>query len=193
MKKALIAIISAIYVIAIIIVSFLGIRSDVSNRTIYAEEVILLNKNIYYPGAPETDENIIIQVYERPEESHIKEDGKDDIEDMGITWNYGEEKKQKRDYAIFVYDYNFLLNEMGGNYKLEAKVKPDDTTKKDLEFYISGGDGSISTLSYNKTTGEVFFKEKYTNWINVDAFIQTTDGSAVDIDVLMAIHPYSNN
>ena len=50
MKKALIAIISAIYVFAIIIVSFLGVRSEVYNRTVYAEEIQLLNEDIINPA-----------------------------------------------------------------------------------------------------------------------------------------------
>ena len=187
MKKALIAIISAIYVIAIVIVSFLGIRSEVSNRTIYAEQIILLNETMYYEGQPKTEENMIIEVYKRPEESQINEEGKGIDDD--ISWNYGENKDQKRDYAIFVYDTNFLYNEMGKTYKLETRVKPDDTTKKDLEYFISGGDKIVKTLSINNV-GEISFKEEYTSWVDVDIFVSTTDASLVEIDVLLKINRY---
>ena len=68
MKKALIVIISAIYVIAIVIVSFLGVRAEISNRIIYAEEIVLLNEHTYYPNKPLEEENIAVAVYKRPDE-----------------------------------------------------------------------------------------------------------------------------
>ena len=187
MKKALIAIISAIYVIAIIIVSFLGIRSEVNNRIVYAEQIELLNKNIYYENVPQIEDNLIIEVYKRPEESHINEEGKGVDDD--ITWNYGEDKSQKRDYAIFVYDTNFLYDTMGKKYKIEAVVKPDNTTKKDLKYNISGGDKVVNTLLINNV-GEITFSEEYTGWVDVDIFVSTTDLSNIEIDILFKINRY---
>ena len=105
MKKALIAIISAIYVFAIIIVSFLGVRAEISNRTVYAEQILLLNQNIINPDTNQ----IAIEVYKRPDESLIDESGIDTV-GYEIIWNYGD--GEKRDYAIRVYDTNFLFNKM---------------------------------------------------------------------------------
>ena len=65
MKKALIAIISAIYVVAIIIVSFLGAKSEISNRVVYAEEIVLLNEDVFRENLPKIENNIIIDVYKR--------------------------------------------------------------------------------------------------------------------------------
>ena len=186
MKKALIAIISAIYVVAIIIVAFLGSRADIYNRTVYAEEIVLLNENIVNPDTGD----VAIEVYKRPEESHIDPDtGIDDIE--GINWNYGEKKDQKRDYAIFVYDTNFLYDTMGKTYALKTSVKPDDTTKKDLEYFIAGGDKVVSTLSINNV-GEISFSVEYTSWVDVDVFVSTTDLSNVEIDILLKVNKYKH-
>ena len=75
MKKALIAIISVIYVVAIIIVSFLGIRAEVVNETIYVQEIVLLNQTLYYPNMPKIEDNAIVSVYKRPSEDAIGDDG----------------------------------------------------------------------------------------------------------------------
>ena len=184
MKKALIAIISAIYVFAIIIVSFLGVRSEVYNRTVYAEEIQLLNEDIINPATEKT----AIKVYKRPEESLIGEDGK--APGIPVTWNYGSEKELKRDYAIFVLDTNFLYNSMGKILELKTSVKPDDTTKKDLDYHLSGADAVVETLSINNV-GAISFSVNYTSVVDVDVLIKTTDLSNVQIDVLLRINKYT--
>lgn len=185
MKKALIAIIAAIYVFAIIIVSFLGIRAEVYNRTIDVEEIVLLNDSI-------TKDNgeYAIRVYKRPDESLIGEDGK--AKGMPVTWNYGSEFDLKRDYAIFVYDTNYLYKEMGKTYELYTSVKPEDATKKDLDYVLSGGDKVLETLSINNV-GAISFSVNYTSVVDVDIFIKATDSSNVQIDVFMRINKYKTN
>ena len=188
MKKALIAIIAGIYVFAIIIVSFLGIRSEVSNRIIYAEEIVLLNQDIINPDTQKQ----ALRVYKRPDESLIGEDGK--AAGSPVTWNYGSEKDLKRDYAIFVYDTNFLYNSMGKTLELNTSVKPDDTTKKDLEYVLSGADAVLETLSIDNVNnnGVISFNVNYTSVVDVDVFVKTTDLSNVQIDILIRINRYSS-
>lgn len=185
MKKALIAIISAIYIIAIIIVSFLGARAEISNRIIYAEEIVLLNESMYYQGLPQTEENMIIGVYKRPEENMIdSETGKGYADE--INWNEGE---TKRDYAIFIYDYNEVYDKMGKKYALKTSVKPDNTTKKDLDYFVSGGEKVIQTMSID-THGEITFDTQYTRWVGVDIVISTTDLSGKEITVQLKVNKY---
>lgn len=186
MKKALIVIISAIYVVAIIIVSFLGVRADVDHRVTYAEEIVLLNESLYYQGLPKVEDNLIIGVYKRPDESLINEKGVGIYDE--ITWNYNE-GQSKRDYAIFIYDTNFVYNEMGKQYTLQTSVKPDDTTRKDLDYFLSGGDKTVQTLTINDV-GQISFSVEYTGWVGVDIIISTTDLSNVEIDVLLKINKY---
>ena len=203
MKKALIAIISVIYAVAIIIVAFLGTKNDISNRTVYAEEVLLLNEDIFYEGLPKVEGNLIIDVYKRPDESVI-----DKVTGIGpatstsgaktrnINWNFEFDETTgdfniKRDYAIFITDSNFFFDKMGKVLTLKAQVKPDDTTKKDLSYYIEAPQKVKESLSISNN-GEIAFTKAFTssNWTDFDAFVQTTDGSLVEMDVLVKVHKY---
>ena len=183
MKKALIAIISAIYVFAIIIVSFLGVRAEISNRTVYAEQILLLNQNVINPNTSE----IAIEVYKRPDESLINDEGRG-IED-NIVWNYGDGLQEHRNYVIKIRDTNFLFDVMGKKYKLETKVLPEDTTRKDLNFFISASEGIKATLKVNNV-GDISFLEEYNSAVSLDMIISTTDLSNVSIDVYMLIARY---
>ncbi len=189
MKKALIVIISAIYVIAIVIVSFLGVRAEISNRITYAEEIVLLNEHTYYPNKPLEEENIAVAVYKRPDEELI-----DQTTGFGLIdefqWNYNN-GQSKRDYIIYVYDTNFLYESMGKIYTLYTSVKPEATTKKDLEYIIVGGDKVTKTLSVD-SAGKIYFSEEYTSFVDVDVFVKTTDQSYVEIDIWLCITKYKS-
>lgn len=189
MKKALIVVISAIYIVAIIIVSFLGVRAEITNRIIYAEEIVLLNEHTYYPDKSEEEENIAIAVYQRPDEELIdQETGLGFIDEL--QWNYNN-GRSKRDYIIYVYDTNFLYNSMKKIYTLYTSVKPDDTTKKDLDYIISGGDKVTKTLSID-SAGKIYFSEEYTSFVDVDIFVKTTDQSYIEIDIWLCITKYKS-
>ena len=191
MKKALIVIISTIYIVAIIIVSFLGARAEISNRITYAEEIVLLNDHTYYPNKPEIEENIAIAVYQRPDEELIdQETGYGYIDEF--QWNYNNGQR-KRDYLIYVYDTNFLYDTMGKIYTLYTSVRPDNTTKKDLEYKIDGGDKVTKTLSIDGEKGKIHFSEEYTSAVDVDILIRTTDQSYIQIDIWLRIAKYKKD
>ena len=191
MKKALIVIISAIYIVAIIIVSFLGARAEISNRITYAEEIVLLNENTYYPDKPKEEENIAIAVYQRPDEELIdQETGYGYIDEF--QWNYNNNQR-KRDYLIYVYDTNFLYDTMGKIYTLYTSVRPDNTTKKDLEYIIDGGDKVTKTLSIDGDKGKIHFSEEYTSAVDVDILVKTTDQSYIEIDIWLRIAKYKKD
>ena len=191
MKKALIVIISAIYIVAIIIVSFLGARAEISNRITYAKEIVLLNENTYYPDKPKEEENIAIAVYQRPDEELIdQETGYGYIDEF--QWNYNNNQR-KRDYLIYVYDTNFLYDTMGKIYTLYTSVRPDNTTKKDLEYIIDGGDKVTKTLSIDGDKGKIHFSEEYTSAVDVDILVKTTDQSYIEIDIWLRIAKYKKD
>lgn len=191
MKKALIVIISAVYIVAIIIVSFLGARAEISNRITYAEEIVLLNENTYYPDKPKEEENIAIAVYQRPDEELIdQETGYGYIDEF--QWNYNNNQR-KRDYLIYVYDTNFLYDTMGKIYTLYTSVRPDNTTKKDLEYIIDGGDKVTKTLSIDGDKGKIHFSEEYTSAVDVDILVKTTDQSYIEIDIWLRIAKYKKD
>lgn len=190
MKKALIVIISAIYIVAIIIVSFLGARAEIINSIVYAEEIVLLNENTYYPDKPKEEENIAIAVYQRPDEELIdQETGYGLIDEF--QWNYNN-GRSKRDYLIYVYDTNFLYETMGKIYTLYTSVKPDNTSKKDLDYIITGGDKVTKTLSVD-SAGKIYFSEEYTSAVDVDILVKTTDQSYVEIDIWLRITKFKKD
>ena len=191
MKKALIVIISAIYIVAIIIVSFLGARAEISNRITYAKEIVLLNENTYYLDKPKEEENIDIAVYQRPDEEFFdQETGYGYIDEF--QWNYNNNQR-KRDYLIYVYDTNFLYDTMGKIYTLYTSVRPDNTTKKDLEYIIDGGDKVTKTLSIDGDKGKIHFSEEYTSAVDVDILVKTTDQSYIEIDIWLRIAKYKKD
>ena len=195
MKKALIVIISAIYLVAIIIVAFLGSRAEITNETIYAQEIVLKNESVYYPGtddAHKTEENMIIGVYKRPDESIIDPvTGKDSVENINWNYDYNEDEQKfegRRDYAIFVYDTFWLDEEMRKSYTPETEVLPEETSKKELTYSIGGGSAG-STLTINND-GVISFSVEYTSWVFTDIEIRTTDGSKIKLDILLTIKYY---
>ena len=190
MKKALMVIISAIYIVAIVIVAFLGARAEISNRIIYAEEIVLLNENTYYPNKPEEEENIAVAVYKRPDEELIDQGTGYGLIDE-FQWNYNN-GRSRRDYLIYVYDTNFLYESMRKIYTLYTSVKPEDITKKDLEYIITGGDKVTKTLSID-SAGKIYFSEEYTDSVDVDIIVKTTDQSYVEIDIWLRIAKYKSN
>lgn len=203
MKKALIAIISAIYVVAIIIVSFLGAKSEISNRVVYAQEIVLLNEDVFRENLPKIENNIIIDVYKRPEEIEINPEtgvgpstSTSGVKTRNINWNYNwdEEKgafQSQRDYAIFITDFNFLYDQMGKMLQVKTSIKPDSTTKKDLSYKLSGADKVLESVTINDN-GEITFKKNWSSsaFTDFDVFVETQDLSGVEIDVLIKVRKY---
>ena len=188
MKKALIAIISVIFVVSIVIVAFLGIRSEVHDTTIYVEEIVLLNKDMYKPRVPETEANRVVRVMKRPEASEIGEDGIG-ITD-GVNWDFN---GRSRDYAIYVDNYDYLFSRMSGKYTIETSVNPVDATYKDLQFHLSYYMELNQTIKDNISltpTGELTITSTHKGWIGFDVIISSTDMSGVEIDILFKISSY---
>ena len=200
MKKALIVIISAIYVIAIIIVAFLGSRAEISNETIYTEEIVLRNETFYYPGTTEaqkTQANMVYGVYKRPEESLIDpETGRDSVENLQWNYNWNESKQKfegKRDYAILIYDTWYVYTLMNKELALETTVLPENATKKDLSYVVTGGNAE-GTLAIDNNSGKIIFSVEYESPKQTDIIISTTDGSKsakTKIQILLVINRYS--
>ncbi len=132
MKKALIAIISVIYVIAIILVSFLGTRPEIYNKTVYVTALDLRNETMYKPNTS----SVVVSVKKRPPEEEIWDDGKDADD---VVWNEieGGVIVRKIDYRIRFADLTYISVNMNSEYQLDVQIKPDDATKKDLTYYTN--------------------------------------------------------
>ena len=192
MKKALIAIIATIYVIALVIVSFLGTRAEIINKPVPIEEIVLVNDELPRPGynKPTTSKDQrIVTVYQRPDESEIGPDGrgygKDDKEHVyNIVWN---KKELKRDYAIIIEDYLYLYNILNGKYALQVKVLPENATNQSLLFYLKATDiikENVKMTSY----GEFSFgyePKELDDLMEADIIIEAQDFSEVAINVYL--------
>ena len=179
MKKALIAIISAIYVIAIVLVSFLGSKTEVHNKTIYVTALELKNTTMMNPDNPS---KYVVRIIERPDEEAIGDDGKDSSD---RTWNVFDEQGnliRKYDYNMRFYDLTYIKNNMQNEYKLDVRVKPDDATKKDLTYFTNrsnfisiDGEGMI-------TFGNI--PSLQTGYLN----ISSTDLSGVQLNIYLTLN-----
>ena len=82
---------------------------------------------------------------------------------------------------------------MGKIYTLYTSVRPDNTTKKDLEYIIDGGDKVTKTLSIDGDKGKIHFSEEYTSAVDVDILVKTTDQSYIEIDIWLRIAKYKKD
>ena len=185
MKKALIAIISVIYVVALIIVSFLGVRAEVKNQTIEVEGIVLNNQSMYYPGLPETPINRYLAVYQRPEADKIDEDGIGKID--RVNWDFN---GISRDYAIYIDDYYYFYN-TGRKYTIDCNVVPSNATKKELTYSLLASEAMREKvqLAQNELTFSFTDNRSY---VDFDVIVRSKDLSGVEIRILFKIGPYDD-
>lgn len=188
MKKALIAIIATIYVIALVIVSFLGIKADVPSEFTYIEQIVLNNTNDYRLNADKKPENIIVHVYKRPDASQINEKG------VGITdsvnWDFN---GLHRDYAIYFDDYFYYYEMLSNKYTIKTSVIPEDATKKELQFSLEANE-RVKTYLTMTSYGEITFLENSkttAGWFDADIVVKAQDYSEVEIRILLKVSGYN--
>lgn len=113
MKKAITVIISALYVIAIIIIAFFGSEVRTDSKTTYVEDIVLNNETYAIGG------KTIYQV--TPNE------------------DWANDKEQVK-YTIVIRDYNYFYTSMGNGIQLDATVKPSNANHPTLDYSIIAGD-----------------------------------------------------
>ena len=178
MKKALIAIISVIYVVAIILVSFLGSRPEIYNKTVYVTALELKNETMYKPNTT----SIVVSVKPRPAEYEIGDDGKDADD---VTWNEMEDGRvvRKIHYRIRFLDLTYISQNMQSEYQLDVRVKPDNATKKDLTYYTNRG--NYITIS---ETGLMKFTSIPAGVTPGFLNISSTDLSGVELNIAITLN-----
>lgn len=188
MKKALIAIIATIYVIALVIVSFLGIRADVPTKFVYIEEIVLNNTNDYRLNAEKIPDNIIVHVYKRPDASQIDDKG------VGITdrvnWDFN---GIHRDYAIYIDDFFYYYEMLSNIYTIKTSVIPEDASKKELKFSLTATDRVKEYITMTEY-GEIRFQDaakQTAGWFDADIVVKAQDYSEVSIDILLKVSGYN--
>ena len=80
---------------------------------------------------------------------------------------------------------------MGKMLQVKTSIKPDNTTKKDLSYKLSGADKELESVTINDN-GEITFKKNWSSsaFTDFDVFVETQDLSGVEIDVLIKVRKY---
>ena len=166
MKKAAIIVCAAIYVIAIIVVAFLGYQAEIHNPPVYADDIVLVQPVPYQRIENGT---VIYTITEKTEVTN--EDG------------------VSHAYDVHIKEFEFLYYVMDAKLQVEAKpisFKVDEETgvqkepnEKNLNYFVSDDKLEVD----NK--GNFKFKQ-FEDDGSFDCFIMTKDGS--NITVSLHIH-----
>ena len=166
MKKIIIGFISILYVTAIVIVGFIGIRMEVNPAKIVKEvEYIFLNEikgdedgifEYYYDGSDDRDK-LVYAVYSRPKKNQPDPYINDELD--GEPWDFG---GIKYDYMIRFYNLDFILQNENwingqekGTYMINVQVMPENSTVQEVSYYTSSDEiifdeGLITFAESNK-------------------------------------------
>lgn len=200
MKKAVIAIVSVIYVVSIIIVAFLGVQAEVLDNLvdINVEKIVLDELSdedklvggeyTYYNDAIQSTASRVYSSYSRPNEEEIDpETGKKDT----LSWNIYEEEKvaDRFNYIIKVWNLNTIFDDPSwkdgvGKFKINAHVLPENATKQKITYSVIGSaDVSIDengVISLQKSTKPSIF----------EVIMYATDASQVYSKISFTVQKY---
>ena len=203
MKKAMIAIVSVIYLIAIIIVAFLGVRAEFirSQERVDATGITLVDMkentpgevvNYYFDG-PQNEEQILYTAYSRPEV--LDDEGYDEY---GNLWKVPtSEENVYYDFILRIKKWKWLYNyewrDGKTNFKVQGKVVPDNASQQDLVYSTTeGNNGTIYTL--DNDTGLIHFEQELINTrLTIPITVSTTDNSGIRIRVKVQIDKAGTN
>ena len=151
MKKAIVVIISALYVVSIVIIAFFGSEVRTETKTTYVEDITLTLETYSFGGKT---------IYEVNKNS---------------SWTIETRKIPK--YTIVIRDYNYFYESMGNAIKLDATVSPENATYPQLDYKIVKGE-NVASIIGEKTFS---FNEQLTTSVASTVKITTTDNSGVSI------------
>ncbi len=200
MKKAITAIVSVIYVIAIILVAFLGVQAEIreSAKKVEATGISLLDLKdnptghyIYYYDGSENKSARVYEIISRPEEEQIDPVTKAD--EKGDTW---EINNVKFGFIIKVFNLNYIIDtpdwkvgQIQGSYAINATVLPEDATMQSLLYSKVGAEDSSIEID-NKTGVITFPKLNSTTLFTVG--VSATDNSGLTINIRFVVQKYKN-
>ena len=157
MKKAIVVIISALYVVSIVIIAFFGSEVRTKTNTTYVKDITLTLETYSFGGKTIYDVN------------------------KNSSWTIETSNKVAK-YTIVIRDYNYFYESMGNAIELDATVSPENATYPQLDYKIFYGD-SIASIIGEKTFS---FNEQLTARKSSAVKIETTDNSRVSILVAIA-------
>ena len=199
MKKAIIAIVSVIYVIAIILVAFLGVQAEIreSAKKVEATGISLsdLKDNptghyIYYYDGSENKNARVYEILSRPDEELIAEDGTYDKN----TWSAG---GVDYGFIIKIYNLNYIIDtpdwkvgQTQGTYGINATVLPEDATMQSLLYSKVGAEESGITI--DDKTGVLTFAKIDANAL-FTVGVSATDNSGLTVNIRFIVSKYKNS
>ena len=192
----MIAIVSAMYIIAIVIVAFLGVRAefirnqervDATGITLVElkEDVPGATANFYFDGS-ENEDKILYTVYSKPE--NLDAEGYDEA--RYNLWRIPDGSNMDYDYIIrikkWTWLYNYEWRDGKTNFKIQAKVVPDNASEQELTYSTAdANNGTIYDL--NNETGTIHFNQQLENRLTIPVTVSTTDNSGIRIRVKVQI------
>ena len=198
MKKIIALFISLLFVSAIILVTFLGMRAEVSpSKEIIEVQAIVLDEikgseskifNYHYDGS-EDESTLVYTVLERPFDNQINAYGEDKD---GNVWNLSGTKFQ---YIIKMINFNYIYetdnwmsNQKKATYQLRPSVIPENSTIQEVTYSSSIVTNNVE-LSEN---GLLTFKEKLEDDEIFTVNIKATDNSNTSANVRFIVNSYKN-
>jgi len=199
MKKALIAIISAIYVVAIIVVAFLGVRAQVITTTTLVESIEiddLYNKESGSTYTFEAGNSKIYTAYKRPDDSLIDpNEHKDSVNK--IIWDDYQDNKliRKIDYAVRIYNFNYIYDsnewrDGATKFAINAKAYPRNATNLGLIYTIFGVDESYISIDKD---GIMTFNSNTQGTKSFTLAITSTDKQSLTVYVKFTVRGYTTS
>ena len=152
MKKAIVVIISALYVVSIVIIAFFGSEVRTETKTTYVEDITLTLETYSFGGKT---------IYEVNKNS---------------SWSI-ENTSSATKYTIIIRDYNYFYESVGNASKFDATVSPENATYPQLDYKIVKGE-NVASIIGEKTFS---FNEQLTTNVASTVKITTTDNSGVSI------------
>ena len=190
----MIAIVSAIYVFAIILVAFLGVQSEIHNATINVETIVLKDvaelaegeEYTYYRSTTQQDNTTrVYSITVRPLDENIDENNYD------VNGNLWEINEVKFNYIIKIWNFKYIYENSHWkdgqqNFFLNAYALPEDS-KQDLRYILSNISEEYVTVSQE---GVVRFEQKLTSVATFNLTISSTDTSGVKSYINFIVAPY---
>ena len=197
MKKIIGLFISILFVSAIILVTFLGVRAEVNpSKNIVEVQTIVLDEikgseskefNYHYDGS-DNKSTLVYTVLARPFDNQINALGEDS---KGNVWNMSGIKFQ---YIVkimnfqYIYDTdNWISNQKKGTYQIRPSVIPENSTIQEVTYSSTIINNSIELSD----KGLLTFKEKTDE---VEAFtvtIKATDNSNTSVNIRFLVNKYN--
>ena len=195
MKKVAIAIISSLYVIAIVLIAFLGISGEVtpSKEIVNVEQLVLEEvkglengRYEYFYDGSESEESKVYGVYSRPKENEINQST--GVDQYGDLWNINGVRMQ---YIVKIYNLNYVMDtpnwkvgQSQGTYQIHSQVIPENSSIQGVIY----GSSETSVASVSESGLITFTKQSIATRYTVTA--KSLDSTGVLINIRFIVGAY---